>query len=319
MTSLLALVAALYLAANIGANNAATSMAPAFGAGLWDRRRTLAIYAVAVVLGSTIASHAVIRTLGTDLVGGALDQAPYLLPFVLAVAGTCVLAANLLGLPVSTTHASVASIIGVGVAVGSVREEAVLRILLWWAVTPLAALGASYVLGRLLYTRLLLTLYRLRGRKGSRRAFCVVITITGAYVAFSAGANAAANSVGALVGSGLLVSREAAWIAGLAMAGGGLLFGGRVLDTLAKKVTRISLARAVVVEVVSGTVVLASALSGVPISLTAVVTFSILGLRLARTAAAPEAEKTIPRILVAWTASPSAAFLLVYGLIALAR
>mgnify|MGYP001563873150 FL=1 len=319
MVALFALLAALFLAGNIGANNAATSMAPAFGAGLWSRRRTLAIYAVAVVFGATIASHAVIRTLGTELVGGAIYEKPYLLPVVLAVAGLCLLAANLLGLPVSTTHASVASIIGVGAAVGSVREEAVLRILVWWAVTPFAALAASYLLGRLLYTRLLLSLYRLRGRNGSRKAFGAIITVTGAYVAFAAGANTAANSVGALVGGGLLASREAAWIAGLAMAGGGLLFGGRVLDTLAKKVTRISLARAVVVEVVSGTVVLVSALSGVPISLTAVVTFSILGLRLARTAAAPDTEKAVPRILVAWAASPSAAFLLVYGLIALAR
>lgn len=319
MFALFSLLAALYLATNIGANNAATSMAPAHGAGLWGRRRTLAIYAVAVLLGAIVASHAGIRTLGFDLIGPALYERPLLLPIVLAVAGSCILTATLFGLPVSTTHATVASLVGVGAALGSVREAAVLRLLVWWAVTPFAALASSYLVGRLLYTRLLLGLYRLRGRRSSRRWFGALVTLTGGYVAFSAGANSTANSVGALVGAGILQSREAAWIAGLAMAAGGLLFGGRVLDTLAKKVTRISLVRAVVVELVSGSVVLVSALWGVPISLTAVVTFSILGLRLARSAAAPETERALPRILIAWTASPSVAFLLAYLFIVTGR
>jgi len=62
----------------------------------------------------------------------------------------------------------------------------------------------------------------------------ILLTISGCYVAYSAGANNAANAIGPFVGAGLFDSFSGAILAGTAIGFGALLMGGRVLDTVGK-------------------------------------------------------------------------------------
>jgi PiT family inorganic phosphate transporter len=70
-------------------------------------------------------------------------------------AATTVLIASNLGMPVSTTHASVGSIVGVGVArgFGTVNFRILFKIVLYWVLTvPIAALSSIIIFQLLRWT-----------------------------------------------------------------------------------------------------------------------------------------------------------------------
>jgi PiT family inorganic phosphate transporter len=108
---------------------------------------------VGIACGIGMAGHRVMDTIGkkittlTNTRGFSVDFA----------AATTVLVASKLGLPVSTTHAAVGGVLGVGMARGieAVNFRIIFRIMLYWILTvPAAALTAmalfillQYILG----------------------------------------------------------------------------------------------------------------------------------------------------------------------------
>jgi len=65
------------------------------------------------------------------------------------ITATLVLFASRLGLPVSTTHVSVGSIIGTGAAGGTLDLSVVRNVLLSWVVTLPIAAGIAFAIGML--------------------------------------------------------------------------------------------------------------------------------------------------------------------------
>ncbi len=99
---------------------------------------------VGIALGIAMAGHRVMDTIGTKITtltntrGFSVDFA----------AATTVLIASKLGLPVSTTHASVGGVLGVGIARGfeAVNFSIVLKIMLYWILTvPTAAITSMII------------------------------------------------------------------------------------------------------------------------------------------------------------------------------
>ena len=103
---------------------------------------------IGIALGIAMAGHRVMGTIGTKITtltntrGFAVDFA----------AATTVLIASKLGLPVSTTHAAVGGVFGVGIARGfeAVNFSIVFQIMLYWVLTVPAAAITSMVIFKLL-------------------------------------------------------------------------------------------------------------------------------------------------------------------------
>lgn len=311
---LIAILLSAFLALNIGANNSAASMATAYGAGVRTKREATVMIAIFAVLGALLAGAPVVKTLGNGLIPGTIFSAHVGLVLVIFVIAVLFVSwANIARVPVATTHAIVCAIVGVGLYSKSLNGEKFFEILVWWVITPLVALVLNYLIAKYLYLK---TLQFLTGRfsEGSiNKILSILITISGVFVAFSAGANNSANSVGPLVGLGLMNANVGAVMAGVAMGVGAMLLGGRVLDSVGKEITEICILRAISVEFIGAAIILVASIFGVPVSLAKIVTSGIIGFSLAQQGFAETAQnRHVVRIAFFWFVIPFVAVAMGY-------
>ena len=307
---------AVFLAINIGANNSAASMATAYGAGVRSKREATIIIAIFALLGAVIAGAPVVNTLGKGLVPSEILSSHVGLVFIIfLIAIIFITWANVSRVPVATTHAIVCAIVGVGLYAKSLQVEKFLEIAVWWLVTPVVALVINYLVAKYLYFRTLRYLTDNYNEAVINRILTVLITISGVFVAFSAGANNSANAVGPIVGLGLINSYTGAIIAGVAMGVGALLFGGRVLESVGKEITEICILRAGSVEFTGAAIILAASFSGIPVSIAEIITSGIIGFSIAQQGAGVTARnRHVLRIAFFWIVIPFVAIAMGYAL-----
>jgi len=151
-----------YVAVSQGANDVANAIGPVAAIYMIARDHALLstaevplwlliIGGLGITLGISVLGYKVMDTVGTKITtlnntrGFAVDFG----------AATTVLIASNLGMPVSTTHASVGSIVGVGVArgFGTVNFQILFKIVLYWVLTvPIAALSSIVIFQLLKWT-----------------------------------------------------------------------------------------------------------------------------------------------------------------------
>lgn len=179
-----------------GANDVSKGIATLVGSGVTNYRRAIlwgAIWtAVGGLLGAVFAK-AMVTTFGNGLLASSTTPTLAAALATLFGAGAWVLIATRTGLPVSTTHAIVGSIMGVGAAaygLAGIRLDVLGgSIFLPLLLTPLASLALATVL---------LRLTRPRSQKEVADADCLCAEIEPNVVVYAAGANAAsARSAGA--------------------------------------------------------------------------------------------------------------------------
>jgi sulfate permease len=304
------------LAVNIGANNSAASMATAYGAGARSKREAVTLIAIFALLGALIAGSSVINTLGKGLVPeSVLSTHVGLVLIVLIIAIIFISWANLVRVPIATTHAIVCAIAGVGIYSGAFNGTKFFEIVVWWIITPFVAWFLNYLIGRYIYFRAIKFLTNHYTERSINRVLTLFLTVSGCYVAFSAGANNSANAVGPLVGMGVINSNAGAILAGVAMGTGAILLGGRVLETVGKEITEICILRAISVEFTGATLLLIASVFGIPISLAEIITSGIIGFSCAQQGFTVTAQnRHVARIAFFWFVVPFVAIGLSYML-----
>ena len=126
------------------------------------------------------------------------------------------------------------------------------------------------------------------GPNTSRREFigtAVLVTI-GCLMAFSSGTSNIANAIAPLVGSGALAMEPGIFIGCGAVAVGALTIARRTMETLGNDITDLPLTAAIVVAVLSSTIVILLSLLGIPASFVVVATVCIVGLGWGRSTSA---------------------------------
>jgi PiT family inorganic phosphate transporter len=218
---------------------------------------------------------------------------------VLFFVGVALLISNLFGVPASTSMTAVGAIAGLGVATETLNWGTMGRIVSWWLVAPILAFWVCAVIGRYLYPYLdawfaldrseepALYLDRSgalpipRATPGVRRreiVGSVLVVVIACYMAFSAGASNVANAVAPLVGSGSLSIEAGVIVAGGAIGLGAFTIARRTLDTVGNDLTDLPLLAALVVEVISASLITFLSVIGIPASLAVSATMCIVGL-----------------------------------------
>ncbi|WP_224333439.1 inorganic phosphate transporter [Haloprofundus halobius] len=287
------LLVAVFVGFNIGGSSTGVAFGPAVGSGVVSKLAAAALMSGFALLGGWTAGREVIKTMGGEIV----PQSQFTLAASVAVllfVGLALLVSNTFGVPASTSMTAVGAIAGLGVATGTLNESAMLEIVSWWIVAPILAFWVCAVVGRYVYPYLdarfaidrtegpLLAfdpLPRL-GEGTTRQEFggTVLVVVIACYMAFSAGASNVANAVAPLVGNGAVSLEGGILVAAGAIGLGAFTIARRTLDTVGNDLTDLPILAALVVEVVSATLIAVLSALGIPASLAVSATMSIVGL-----------------------------------------
>jgi len=289
---------AVFVGFNIGGSNTGVAFGPAVGSGAVSKLAAAGLMSVCFLLGGWTLGRRVVDTLG----GGLVTGDPFTMEVSIAVLlfiGLALFAGNVFGVPASTSMTAVGAIVGLGLAIGRLKVNAVLEIVGWWLVAPIIGFWVSAVVGRYWYDDLVdrIAIEQTEGpllavgTSGSvprpvlgpnttRRELsgtALVIGI-GCYMAFSAGASNVANAVAPLVGNGAIAMNEGIVLAAGATALGAFTIARRTLDTVGNDLTDLPLVAALVVATVSASIVTVLSALGIPASFVVIATMSVVGL-----------------------------------------
>tara|TARA_B100000029_G_scaffold351252_1_gene343730 strand:- start:13392 stop:14366 length:975 start_codon:yes stop_codon:yes gene_type:complete len=307
---------ALALSFNIGANNAGASMATAYGSNSLSKLASVSLIFVFVFLGAAFGGEKVVHTVGKEIVSVDLSTHEFGTKFIFLILGLPVLSiliANILKIPIATTHIVVCTIMGIGLALKEINSQKVVEIVIWWILTPAILWLTNYLIGKHLYIKIINYLASHKNEEKINKILKFSLITSGCFIAFFAGSNNSANAAGPIVAIDLINAKDGALLAGLFMALGAFFFGGRILETVAKEITDICLIRAISVHLTGGLLLCLASFYGIPISLAEIVTAGIIGFSCASTGFSRTLKNTsVSKILSFWIVAPIGCVVLSY-------
>jgi PiT family inorganic phosphate transporter len=305
---------AVFVGFNIGGSSTGVAFGPAVGSRVLGKLGAAILMTAFALLGGWTVGRNVVETMGGKIVPQAMFSIEASV-IVLFFVGGALLVSNIFGVPASTSMTAVGAIAGLGVASGTLNWEVMGQIVIWWLVAPVAAFWVSAVVGRYFYPYLertfaidqsegpLLEMDRTGALPRPRihetttpreLVSAALVVIIACYMAFSAGASNVANAVAPLVGSGDLSMNAGILLAAGAIGLGAFTIARRTLDTVGNDLTDLPLLAALIVEVVSASLITFLSSIGIPASLAVSATMSIVGLgwgRATRTVTVGEAVR----------------------------
>ncbi len=229
----------------------------------------------------------VARTVGSGIVGGSVPLVAITAALVGAIAWNLI--TWYFGIPSSSSHALIGSLLGAGIAslgIGSVHWN----VLINKVAVPLLLSPAVGFVFALLLMRLLIRIFGSMSPTRVGPIFRRTQMVSAAFMAFSHGSNDAQKTMGiitlGLVSAGLLPTFHVPpWVIGLSAAamGAGTFAGGRrIIHTMGTRLAHLEPIHGFAAETAAATVIQAASRLGYPLSTTHVISSSILGAGAAR-------------------------------------
>lgn len=160
-----AILACVYMACNIGANDVANAMGTSVGSKALTFRQAIMVAAVAEFLGAVLVGGHVSETVRKGMIDpGIFSDQPLHLVFgmiaALVASAVWLHFASYLGWPVSTTHAIIGAVVGFGFIAGGIDAVSwgkVGKVIASWFISPFLGAMVSYLLFRYVSARILET------------------------------------------------------------------------------------------------------------------------------------------------------------------
>ncbi len=332
---LLPLIAAMFLAINMGASGTAPSFAAAYGANIIKRLAIPGVFGLFVLLGAIVAGKQVGVTMGKELVPQEL-LTPDILTIVLFSVGLSLLISNYLAVPQSTSQATVFAVCGPAIYYQQLNSpKLMLEIIPTWFILPVFSFLITLAIGKLLYKRIRDS-EKIDYEKLSNHFFLrVLVFVSSCYVAFAIGANNVANASGPIAS---MVLNELGIDAGSdenftviiiittliiapCFAIGSSLFGYRLLHSTGKGIVEFGLVGASLISIVTATLLLVASITrGIPTSLVQLNTFAIIAVGISKLGWKKMiVQRTVRKFWIVWIVAPVFALFLSYTLTVLAH
>ncbi|MFC3959777.1 inorganic phosphate transporter [Halovivax cerinus] len=309
---------AVFVGYNIGGATTGPAFGPAVGANVISKVMAAGLMAVFFFLGAITIGPQVVTTLGEELVTNTGIFTMRANVAVLFFIGGALFVGNYAGVPASTSMTAVGAIAALGFATDAVNWVVLGEIVSWWIVAPILGFWVSGVIGRYFYPRINAWIAiegsddedelmvqiawhgivpRIQfGPTADRRekTGALVVVAIGCLMAFSSGTSNIANAIAPIYGTGEVEMIPLILLGSVAVAVGCFTIARRTLDTLGNDITNLPLTAAIVVAVVSSSIVIVLSSLGVPASFVVIATMSIIGLgwgRATRTTRLSEAAR----------------------------
>jgi inorganic phosphate transporter, PiT family len=269
-----------------GFHDTANAVATVISTRVMKPRVAIAMAAVLNFAGA-LAGTEVAKTVGNGIVGPSVPLRAIAAALVAAIAWNLITWYR--GIPSSSSHALVGSLLGSGAA--SLGVDTIRWNVLWGKVAlPLLASPIAGFLIALWLMRLLARVFESMPKGRAGRLFRATQLLSAAFMAFSHGGNDAQKTMGiitlALVSGGLLASFHVpVWVIALsagAMAAGTFAGGQRIIRTMGSRLVHLEPVHGFAAETSAAAVIQVASRLGFPLSTTHVISASILGVGASR-------------------------------------
>jgi sulfate permease len=322
---LIPFIIGIFLAINMGGSGTAPSFSAAYGANIIRRSLIPGFFGVMVFAGALIAGKATAETVGRELL--PVDMMSFsLVSIVLFSVATSLLFANLVGIPQSTSQATILAVAGPACYFRVLNEHKLfLEIIPAWFILPFTSFVLCYVIGKYIYIPIRKKGYFTYTGISRHPVIKILIIIMSAYVAFAIGANNVANASGPIASmtinelnirdesnNFILIQIIATLIVAPSFGIGSSFFGRKLVKVTGKGIFLFGPIEAIIISFITASLLLlASIYKGIPSSLVQVNTTCIIGIGAARLGFKNILKKTaVNKFFIIWLIAPIMAFLL---------
>ncbi|MFX1345575.1 MAG: inorganic phosphate transporter [Promethearchaeota archaeon] len=296
------LIISVLIAIAIGAND--ESFAPIYGSKILNMKQILILATIFAILGALLLGEGVAKSIGDDILlidydAEGIEQNAVVLTILISTTIWLILA-SALGLPISTTHATIGAIMGLGLQLGGgngVDWGTILGMSIWWLLSPIVGFIITYLVVIVLNRHKIKHLNGFQDFERSESRYALIILVVICITAFSRAGNDSSNAVGIVFGVGGDLNPTALLaITGVSLAIGIVVLGRIVIKNLGR-MTELRPSTAFAAQVPTAAVMLIGTIQKIPLSGSHMLVASLVGL--SRASNTPM-KKGLWRIVAIW-------------------
>jgi len=267
MEYLLLIIVSIFFAMNMGGSGIAPSFSSLYGGGFIEKRKAAVLFGIFVILGALILGRNVSTTIGKKIIPGGIHESSLALSIITS-ATICLLIANILKIPQSTSIETVSAVVGVGLYLKKVDIKILLlKIIPFWIIFPLLSFFLTAYLYKKIYPPTPDNIHIYERLFLNEKKLKIISYLSALYVSFAIGTNNVANAVGPLYGAGLVDINKGLLFLSPLFGLGAFIFGSGTLETAGKKVAKLGLISSSLVSFITGSILLIASAFGIPFPL----------------------------------------------------
>ena len=280
---ILFVIISIIISFGIGAND--ETMATLYGSKTIKMKELLILATILSILGAVLLGSAVSKTVGKDLFSFEIEYSMVLT--VLISTAIWLILSSAFGLPISTTHATIGAIIGVGILLGGpigVNWPKILEMGMWWLLSPIIGYFVTYYAYKLIHKTITPKLTGFKSYERSEKLFSYMLLAVICWTAFSRAGNDCSNAVGIVIGVGIAVELNILLLmTGLSLASGLVILGRGVIKSVGT-ITELHPSTAFAAQIPIAVILFFGTILGIPLSGSHMLVASLVGLAKARRA-----------------------------------
>ena len=295
MIIIIFLILSILIAIGIGANDETFSVV--YGSKILTMKQILILAAIFAIAGALLLGEGVAKTVGNSILNYEVNEA-IVITILLSTAIWLILA-SAFGLPISTTHATIGSIMGIGIFVWGMTGlnwGMILYMAMWWILSPIVGFVGTYMAYKILFKYKQKRLKGFQDYESYEMKFTVIILIAICITAFSRAGNDCSNAVGIVIGVGDMDIGFLLIITGLSLACG-LVILGRVVIANLGEMTELRPSTAFAAQIPTAVIMLIGTIQKIPLSGSHMLVASLVGL--AKASKTPM-KKGLWKIILIW-------------------
>ena len=309
---IMAVVISIYMAFNIAANDIGNSVGTVVGSGSLKMRRALLLGAFFEFIGALYFGNNVIRTVGSGIISPDVLQTTG--AFIITLSAALWITITLLRkIPISGSDAIISALVGYGLVstgISSMNLGTLGFIVISWIMSPLLGLAAGFGVYYLLKNFLFQKVTAMAVKDRLEKIFSYLQIGSSAFSALNVGAIDIAVATGVLYYAfGTSVSENIQILGALGIVAGIMVAGGRVTETIGRRITELVPSRGFSAQIAAATVIFFFADVGMPVSPTQTLVGTVIGVGLARGTSTVKVD-VIKNIATTWIVTIPACILI---------